>query len=261
MFLKEGFDPRTMLAEIGLRGSGSEGPFLRIEQYDSAGGWFEEALLDAFSLPRCPPWFPREKLQQQALRVLETWALNGAEPISTGEYIDKLVSQIEGGLSDIQTRFNAKTLVADLSAHLGWLTKFARDVSEILLVDSHGDFQPGNIMVGHRTREVTIIDWEHFDRRSRFYDKFVLAFQSRSARGLAARITSFITCEKTPKILGNISHERISRRAQTSLFLLEDLNWFIRESQTGPFSAPSQGLVLYQNELASLRYTIGNEAL
>lgn len=253
VFLKDGFDTRTLLTEIRLRAGAADGPFLRIDQFDEAQGWFEEELLDGFSLPRCPPGYPRRRYTRQALDRLEAWASADATSVEAESYVAELCVAVAADLDAVKQRFGAQPLIDGLQAHLTWLAAATEGLGWIELAASHGDFQPGNIMVARQTRHITIIDWEHFARRPRFYDRLVLGLSSRSARGLYQRVMDFVVGGSSADWNRTLPHDRRWRRQYIALFLLEDLHWFLRESQTGPFRTPSRGLFYYCETLNHLR--------
>ena len=240
VFLKQGFSSVSMESEIRIRGGGNRGPFPRITAAGEGGAWFEEALLDAYPLPRCPPGIDRSQCERVAVSLLQAWLNGSKRSVDASIYIANVLAQARHDLADICERFGESWAglgsVLDALAELG----AARTLE---LSQSHGDFQAGNIMVGRTDGRVTLIDWEHSAERSHTYDLLVFGLKSRASWGLAGRVKSALR----KGVLGL----RLDGRSM-ALFLLEDLAWFLHESLSGPFVVPSEGLTEYRRQLEAL---------
>ncbi len=107
----------------------------------------------------------------------------------------------------------------------------------ITLAQSHGDFQPGNILVERATDRVLIVDWEYSEQRSYGYDFWVYDLAMRSPAGLADRVRR---------------HQGDGWAA--SLALLEDLIRLLQEGTSGHYVAPS---LAYRQMAAELPNVVG----
>jgi hypothetical protein len=246
VFLKQGFNSATIENEIAVRGAGASGPFPQIEAHADDGHWFEEPLLDAQALPRCPPRFDRAHCAEQAVQLLNQWLESTQRKAASAEYVAALLSRCSEDLAQVAKRFGSDW--TDMSATLALVAELAAKAGDITLAQSHGDFQAGNILVSNADGAVTLIDWEHSAVRSRDYDLFVYDLQSRASVGLAQRLRAGLN--------KGLPHTEVSRE-RLSLFLLEDLSWFLHESLTGPFEQPSEGLVQYRSELVEIEEILG----
>lgn len=252
VFLKQGFDPHTMRTEIALRASGQPGPFPPIVAHDERATWFEEPVIDAYALPRCPPWFPRRELRAAALRAVENWAASGRRTDDGGRYAAGLRESIEHGIRALRARFGESEIPAGVVEHADALVRVAAAADEVVLAPSHGDLQPGNVLVDRRSRAVTVIDWEHCRERSSTYDRLVLLLGSRSGGNLNERIAAFLAGRSAEPGLNELP-DGPRRVPLTGVFLLEELDWYVRESLSGPYLKPSAGLGALVRELGKLR--------
>ncbi len=246
IYLKSGFATETMRRDIEIRGRGPSGPFVRINDWADDYTWFEEPIIDGYPLPRCPPWYPRVEYEQIAFRVLSTWLEQTTIEVSVIERVNPLLSSIQNHCMAIRNRFpdfNSDRIIqwADI------LAEQSLSLGMVEVADTHGDFQPGNIIVGKRDRSVYIIDWEHCGQRFRPYDVLVYYLKSRSPKGLAGRLQRVLLEDNT--LLMDFCIAGSSQKEVLAMFLLEDVAWFLAENTTGPYLAITEGLVLYQNEL------------
>lgn len=247
VFLKEGFSTHTIRREIEVRGEGDKGPFPKLTAWDLKANWFEEPIVPGVSLPRCPAWYDKSHFEHMALDLLDNWldrsVLRLPVEIRLGELSDQLTRHVElvahryDGFDPLPVLRWLKTLVRVASA-----------LESIEVAETHGDFQPGNILVDTSSDSVVLIDWEHCRRRWRYYDHFVYGLRTRSSVGLATRLVEF---RDGVTVLPFIPRQHVSLGV-LGLFILEDLNWFLEESLNGPFLVPSEGLTSYCSELNTL---------
>ena len=99
----------------------------------------------------------------------------------------------------------------------------------ILICDTHGDFQPGNMLVTHKN--IWLIDWEYFARRSYFFDAIVLECNTRNSNNLSKRLEVFYESFTTK---GNtLSWTRQKNNNSNAfyffIFLMEELILMLRE--------------------------------
>jgi hypothetical protein len=95
VFLKEGFDSATMANEIRLRGNGNSGPFPPITSAADNASWFEEALLDAYALPRCPPAIDKSVCEKEALKLLEEWQRDSKRTENAKDYSAQVLAKAQ----------------------------------------------------------------------------------------------------------------------------------------------------------------------
>lgn len=248
VWLKDGFSPRTMVREISLRSGPTPGPFRPLLAWDDGGSFFEEDLLDGWDLNRIPPWLPRKRLQTQARKTLLRWLERTQEAVDTDAYLDELKPRFHQSLQTLRQRFGPVFQPAE-----DWCNALANCTQRlkcpVLLAQTHGDFQWGNVFYERSTGEVVLIDWEHNGRRSFHFDFFTEALDARSSRRLAQRVRDFLGGDLFAGPLAQIAPPH--RQPLLALFLLETLIFFMEESLTGPTRAPSAGLLAFIDACAA----------
>ena len=129
------------------------------------------------------------------------------------------------------------------------------------LAQSHGDLQPGNILVSNNNSELYLIDWEYTEKRSIFYDSLVLAADCRKPKGLAKRIRTILDgddlswnwCIKTDGF-------RLSK-CELAVFLIEDLIVRLSELNIPNLINKDNGLDLWLKEVKKMDWLIHKKAL
>jgi hypothetical protein len=128
------------------------------------------------------------------------------------------------------------------------------------LVQSHGDLQLGNILVGNTNSELYLIDWEYTEKRTIFYDSLVLATNCRKPKGLAKRIKTILDgddlswnwCVKTGGF-------RLSK-CELAVFLIEDLIVRLSELNIANLINKDNGLDLWLKEVKKMDWLIHKKA-
>ncbi|MCB9727452.1 MAG: phosphotransferase [Deltaproteobacteria bacterium] len=250
VLLKDGFPARVMETEVAMRGRPAEGPFPPITALAPDLSWFEEPLLQGCVVPRLPPWVDAAPLVQRALDALGRHVAPSAREVDASAHLESLLARVALAHAEVATRYGADAaLPAAFAAPLADVAALASSLEVAL---SHGDLQPGNIFVTAGPGEVLLIDWEHAGTRLRAYDALVLGLGSRSARGLARRVTEFVSGRRTVAGLGPEAADIRWRRATVAAFLLEDLTFYLEESVEVPGARASAGLAVLDRELQRL---------
>jgi hypothetical protein len=250
VFLKTGFEAHTLRREIELRGGDRLGPFPRITQWGADGTWFEEPLLDAYALPRCPPGWDRKDLERRAWDLLDDWLKETTQTIDVELHVAALLTTLEHNLVEVETRLHF-TQGASVRRWAQALAEYSRPLEHIPVAETHGDFQPGNVLINKVDRQVWLTDWEHSQRRYRWYDAFVYQYKTRSPVGLTERLLARQR-PAAPRSSGWLSVTTLEYISALALCLLEDLCWYVAENTTGPYQYVSDGLVSYCTELTQL---------
>ena len=122
-------------------------------------------------------------------------------------------------------------------------------------VQSHGDFQPANILIPTVSdqRSVYLIDWEYTDKRCRWYDAMVFELHSRSPIGLASRIHQWLSDEnrayQSIEWCGLDQTESFSRYVIVT-FLLEDLLFRLADTTIPGLRQPDKGFLTFIDQLS-----------
>lgn len=252
VLLKKGFDSRTMINEINIRGKGGGGPFFQIETWAEDCSWFEEPFIDGFSLPRTPFGVDRVGLESISFAKLKNWLDQSEITEDAHPYVDELEKRIRHYVDCV--------LLPNYNDHASVLLESVKSLSEIgkrfeklPSAKTHGDFQSGNILITHDLSEVYIIDWEHSRRRFKYYDQLVYLLRSRWPHGLKQRINIFLANPIDDFRTDNFHASRDWRQMAIAVFLLEDILWVLQENMYGNYSHPSDGLKQYISEILLMR--------
>ncbi|MEZ4269025.1 MAG: phosphotransferase [Myxococcota bacterium] len=256
VLLKDGFPPRVMETEVAVRGRGAQGPFPPITQVAPDLSWFEEPLVDGLVLPRLPPWTRAAPLKARALTALAAFTRPSRRTVDAAAHLEPLLARVAQAAAEVTARYGAASAAASASAPA--LAALAATPGELTVATTHGDFQPGNILVTRRRNDVLILDWEHSRTRLADYDALVLGLSSRAAVGLGARVRAFVSGAAPCAGLGPEAADLAWRRATAAAFLLEDLCFYLEESVEVPGSRPSAGLAVLTRELASFGPSFGD---
>lgn len=240
VWAKSGFERHGMLTEVSVRGGAQRGPFVPITAHGPEGAWFEEALIDGLVLPRVPPWVRTRDVLSDVLRRLDEWSSVDGETLSARSYAD----QLRGIASELMVRVKSRhptSLEALGTLTLERLCRGAARLGTAEVCRTHGDLQPGNIMLQRAGAAGVVLDWEHSRRRFRHYDRLVLGLATRSGRGQRTRVQQFLQ-GRSYFPLDELPRSAAWRRGAVALLALEELVWHLRESLSGPYRAAPRGL-------------------
>lgn len=227
---KSGYDDFSIKKEISVRYKNDLGPFLPISVADNNCRWFEEPIISGFSLPRCPPFSGKPQYEKDAVSKLSLWQENSMSTSVPSSYVETLAESItkkgEAAKSTLPS-FEQELLVSAVV----FLKKRAVACDKVELVFSHGDFQPGNVLVDQKSKKVWIIDWEYAAHRSRYYDFFVWSLLSRYPSGLKKRLENFrkFGVQMNCGPLDGLTCDDSNRDAAFATFLMEELDWHLDE--------------------------------
>jgi hypothetical protein len=121
------------------------------------------------------------------------------------------------------------------------------DSGEIECCASHGDLQPGNVLLG-KGGGVTVIDWERTIPRAAWFDPLTFSLEARKGLGLAERVERFIAEGpdiRAARLLGDLTRDaagREGRRRMLAVHLLEQMEYYLSEQVMSRFTRPGPGL-------------------
>ncbi len=230
---KAGYSVQANLTEIAVRARGCDGPHQPITAFDPAGAWFEEGLVEGHVLARSPSPLSRRRSEARAFQRLHAWLKESGTTTGASEHVAHLMRAVEGAVA----RYGAgcdSAEAEELRKTADALGCIACRVRNAALARTHGDFQPGNIIV-KRDGDVLITDWEYSTMRAQGYDWFVYGLVARSPEGLARRVRNFVD---SGTLLGCAKYVDVSSRrarsAEAAMFLLEDLLWGVTQPLSWP---------------------------
>ena len=250
-YLKAGYSAEATAREIEVRATG-EGPFPRIVAKSPQNTWFEEEILSGYTLPRIPPWWNRKTLERLLLLSIAEWLAARVQPSDAGEYISGLMSDISEALRLFAHQYPAHAQVVNLN-YIRSLEMQLNHDQVLLLSQSHGDLQPGNV---HLTpgREVYFLDWEFSALRHQNYDLLTYGLSARWPIGLAGRVQRFVATGDLGLVTQFLEGEstREVRKRLVTLYLLEEIARATRACVSSPFVAPPIGYLHLWSELRQL---------
>lgn len=257
VILKEGFDAKFIKNEINLREKYRFLPIPKLLNFDSKGFWYEEEQVSALPLNRVSSQDLKDKVllssQFFLLRLYEETLVK----VNVGNYTELLYDSCDSlikKLPNIYSKVNknrVRNILTLLRASLGELK-----AQDIKLVQSHGDFQPANILIDNIDQKLYLIDWEYSCMRSVYYDALVFATQSRSPQGLSKRIwmisneinTSWNWCIKD-------TNTKLTK-TELIIFLIEDLIVRLSELQIPHMINKDEGLDNWIQEIEQMDWFI-----
>jgi len=257
VILKEGFNAQFIKNEIYLREKYKFLPIPKLLNVDSEGLWYEEAQVSALPLNRIDDQGVKDKALLYAHTSLLSLYGKTLEKVNLGgytqslyEFCDDLITK----LSDVYAQDDKdriKDILILLIEGLGELNE-----CDIELVQSHGDFQPANILVDNADQQLYLIDWEYTAKRSVCYDALVFATQCRFPQNLAKRVRAILNetdiswswCIKnTSTKLSNL---------ELVVFLIEDLMVRLSELQIPNMINKDNGLDIWMDEVKKMDWLI-----
>lgn len=256
---KHGFPAHFMQHEIATRRQaeslGLPVPALKTVAEDQT--WFSEQYISGTPLNRLSDPQLAEKAKQTAINALNRLLEHTAEEVALEDYVADLHAHIQTLIDNnhLLSANQKQTLMENAAALAEHALRLPPAVNgKMMTALTHGDFQPGNILVdGER---VWLIDWEYSARRQVGYDGLVLALGSRFPKGLAGRMQTFVTqdtvntelikSETWPDISQQTKNER---RVHAMIFLLEEVIFRLEEIVDQFYMQLDNGLMLLESEI------------
>lgn len=211
--------------------------------------WFEERILSGVSLARQTDTVLYEKGLNDAKSLMKEITLSKCKEVSCGEYVNNLVSQsmllIEYAAAKkcITTSSFAVDYVNILASSLKGI-----DVS-IPVSETHGDLQAGNIWLeGDKT---LIIDWETHGYRSVWFDTVTLIFSTRYYGGIRSLIEKKDDVLTREALLNGFQFA-LPMASMISIFLLEDLLFYLEDMLELPEMGGRKSFDIYMSEIAEI---------
>jgi hypothetical protein len=173
--------------------------------------------------------------------------------VNVGSYTELLYESCDGlimRLPNIYTQDNKDRIKDILILLIDVLSKLNN--CDIKLVQSHGDFQPANILVDNTNQQLYLIDWEYTAKRSVYYDTLVFATQCRFPQGLSKRIRAVLNETNTSwDWCINETSAKVSK-LELAIFLVEDLIVRLSELQIPNMINKDEGLDVWIREIGKM---------
>jgi hypothetical protein len=254
VFIKPGFNYKFIRNEITIRTQFSFLPIPNLLDSNKDDGWYLEERIIALPLNRIADQKLRKEMLLQAHNAL-------LELYATTRQVQRLSERREQLISSLRKAVNLLPVVytrTERNQIYFLINKLDEQLADsgVQLVDtvqSHGDFQPANILIATEggTKQLYLIDWEYSERRTQFYDALVFAVQARFPFGLALRFKKLMSGE----------HQNFSWCGYSSLtewmvvlFLMEDLLVRLEEMNIPELKQKSEGLSQWMREVEKMQW-------
>ena len=243
--LKDGFSDEAFRSEVSARQTASElgVPVPKLEA--ASERWFREQYVSGTPLNRLESPERVSKFLQSAVSALQLFVSQTQQQVSIQTYVEQLSLEAASYVNRYTPQFCESILERVQHLRSFALGMVDDDHATLQVSQTHGDFQPANVLV--RDEEFWLIDWENSALRQTGYDLFVYEFHSRMSDGLAMRMAAAITNDR----LGwfgdspwpGLSWDSEANRVLVlTLFLLEEINWHLKENDNQYFIKSSHGL-------------------
>jgi hypothetical protein len=250
---KAGFDRELMVNDLCVRKENLYLPTPVMQDIAEDGSWYSEDLILGTPVNRLEDKEQGERAVRDVMASLFQLYEKTARKVNAAEYTAGIVDRIEERIKtcshfDRETREN---FLKDL-LELNKIIK-SRQNKEIVVAQTHGDFQPANILLGEE--QAWLIDWEYTAERQIAYDGLVLALEARSSLGLEQRVLQAINDDvpECGQLLSTFPYvqwqDRTERHAMLALFLLEELDLKVMEVCNPMFFGLDHGFDTFRKEV------------
>jgi len=254
--LKAGFSERLINRELEYRTNGRVELALPVLDTHDSALWFTEPLLHGTVADRMMSRSEAECALIEALEACRRLAARTSRGIPISEWVGRKLDTAEEAARGVHG--DGVSVVHEairwMSTLCRWLLRSEngdRRVVEVAV--SHGDLQPGNVLV--ESDRVWLIDWERVGERVPWYDAWTLALDSRRAcPGLVRRLfdlegyCSDRVGQRVCKMAAE-SEGTLSTAVRKLMYLVEEILFCLEESAMGPLHEPTNSLVTLVQEL------------
>ena len=227
VLLKEGFNKKFIFNEIQLRKNNPGLPIPKLLEWDDDGKWYTEERVIALPWNRLSDNLVKEYALSGAQKALVDLYDLDCKAVKVSVWLFSLIQALGLAIERLPSLYTADDKDR-LKNIVNWFNNIAHTGGDerVDIVQTHGDFQPANILIETNNRnKFYIIDWEYSEKRPIFYDALVFASECRSPKGMANRIHQLSLqnniywqwCFADSNQKQNLTHWLLS------LFLLEDL--------------------------------------
>jgi len=258
--VKHGFSSDYLKNELSARQQAEKLslPVPKILEQNLEQGWFKEEYISGKPLNRLSDQELAWNTFLLAYDKLSVLHNDTAQQQGFSEYGNQLTNQIDRLVRENQLlSHDQKNSLVQITQKINskFDPLFWQGENQLITVQSHGDFQPANILLEDET--LWIIDWEYTHRRQYLYDLLTYVLSARSSIGVSNRLLSFVSSgihfpgSSQLKTIWDINNASDKRRFQIiSLFAFEELHMHIQENSNQLFHSISGGLPILLEELS-----------
>ena len=264
VILKDGFNKSFISNEIKLRQKYFFLPTPKLIKVNEANNWFIEEQINALPLNRLgDKSLVQSSINKSRLSMIELYE-SESESTSISLWMKNILNSLDQAINDlpiIYTNSDKKEFNIVIKKIKEIILR--ADPKEIKIVQSHGDFQPANIMVDKsKDNQMYIIDWEYTSKRSIFYDALVFSTDARSPLNLSERIYNLIVSkDKTSwQWCFNTPYQKVELlNWMIGVFLLEDFQVRLQQLMIPSMKIKDYGLELWLLEFNKMTWLINSE--
>lgn len=257
---KLGFQQEFLDAAIDLRVRHPDLPGPRLLEWDSAAGWYEEELIRGLPLNRVADTDRAELTLMAARQEMASLYERTAAEVPLPHWIEDRQERIGEAVAELPPVYGepVRLRILAVADQLANQLRRATTTAMVPTATTHGDFQPGNILIPDQGVNVPVylIDWEYSAVRCRWYDALVFDLNSRFPAGLSQRVATWSEDEvRRAKTLGWCGCHGLGQWAAhdlVAIFLLDDLLLRLRENDIPGLLQESNGLRVFLTELNAL---------
>ncbi len=248
VYPKTGFSTEGMEKEIEIRQKYASqfAWILPLTVHSQTNACFDEPLLETVPINRLSKPSHQTKATTQASDALKALHQLHRESISSQSYIDIKHSQYAAAKERIHRHFPGLCF-DNIEKILKKAADYILQIPSITLSMTHGDFQPGNVLVSQDSDEkIWIIDWEDAGIRASIYDPMTWILKSRAPQGIGQRILDFQCSPKaTPFELP------MEPKTAVALWVIEEWIWLFESSSRSGIEKLPMGISQHFMEIAS----------
>lgn len=249
IYPKIGFSSEGIRKEIELRRQLSMQfqwilPVLRSDEETAI---FDEPLLEALPFNRIPSTSRRQRIHAQLDSILNELHSCQASAITSEAYLALKRSQLEAAYTQFASKFPGVRFNLIEQAWI-YASEIIRQTSEIQISLTHGDFQPGNLLVAADLSNsgLWLIDWEDAGIRASVYDAMTWTLQSRAPNGLRKRLDAFIQSDIDMPLTLNCA-----KKTAAALWIVEEWIWLLESSAREGITQMPAGLCTHFKECSA----------
>jgi hypothetical protein len=250
---KSGFNTALMRSDIEIRKAHPYLPSPRIHEIAEDVSWYAEDLISGTPLNRLKSTNEAEEAMEKVLPLLYRLYKETARTMKALDYAEEVAARMaprKEALAqlDRQTAYQ----IWEMADHLRKRISKDKDM-EVTIVQSHGDFQPANIL--KEGELVWLIDWEYTRPRQAAYDGLVYSLQSRFPKDLGKRVITALSDIDSAPLEGIQDNPFVDwedsarRRMILALFLLEELELKVMENANPLFFRLDTGITVLVKEI------------
>ena len=238
---KSGLGTEFIDREIEVR-TGFETLAPKLHEIDPAHRWFSEECIVGTPQNRLDSARTAHDAMETASLALHELHQATIRQEPATEYVSALTEEVRAQVQAHPwlTDEMRNGIETDTSIMGGLVQRFAASAPAFETAQTHGDFQPANILVAGS--DVWQIDWEYTARRHVAYDPLVYHLEARSPQGLARRVRALASGAMVDSLRSVWPwypwEARELRALSLAVFLLEELVFRLKESSNPLLSGP-----------------------